>query len=249
MQSLQAEITNENQKNKLHLIDKNSNRMLDLVDQLLELSKLDSGKLKLFLKEGNIGLFLNSIVESFSFQAKENKLSFTSAIEKNTENHHFDKDVIEKIVTNLLSNAIKYTNENEGVNFQSKIENNQLKLVVSNSGSEIKEEELPKLFERFYQKKENHQGVGIGLALVKELVELYKGKIETNVENGLLSFTIQDLNGATLLKAKQSRVSAQFQEQDTALVSLHPVFFVSGVYKSPFCRSMSPHGATPPAFL
>ncbi|UPQ79460.1 response regulator [Flavobacterium azooxidireducens] len=190
VQSLQAEISNESQKSKLDLIDKNSNRMLDLVDQLLELSKLDSGKLQLILKEGNIGLFLNSIVESFSFQAKENKLSFTSTIEKNSENHHFDKDVIEKIVTNLLSNAIKYTSENEKVSFQSKIENNQLQLVVSNSGSKIKKEEINKLFERFYQKKENHQGVGIGLALVKELVELYKGKIETNVENGILSFTV-----------------------------------------------------------
>jgi signal transduction histidine kinase/DNA-binding response OmpR family regulator len=190
VQSLQSEIINENQKNKLDLIAKNSNRMLDLVDQLLELSKLDSGKLQLILKEGNIATFLNSLVDSFTFQAKENKLLFTSTIEKNAENHHFDKDVIEKIVTNLLSNAIKYTSENEKVSFDSKIENNQLQLVVSNSGSEIKKDELPKLFERFYQKKENHQGVGIGLALVKELVELYKGKIETNVENGILSFTV-----------------------------------------------------------
>lgn len=190
VQSLQSEITNESQKSKLDLIAKNSNRMLDLVDQLLELSKLDSGKLQLILKEGNITTFLNSLVDSFTFQAKENKLSFTSTIEKNKENHHFDKDVIEKIVTNLLSNAIKYTNENEKVSFDSKIENNQLHLVVSNSGSEIKKEDLPKLFERFYQKKENHQGVGIGLALVKELVELYKGTIETNVENGILSFTV-----------------------------------------------------------
>lgn len=190
VQSLQSEITNENQKSKLDLIDKNSNRMLDLVDQLLELSKLDSGKLQLILKEGNIATFLNSLVDSFAFQAKENKLSFTSTIEKNAENHHFDKDVIEKIVTNLLSNAIKYTAKDEKVSFDSKIENNQLQLVVSNSGSEIKKEELQKLFERFYQKKENHQGVGIGLALVKELVELYKGKIDANVENGILSFTV-----------------------------------------------------------
>lgn len=190
VQSLQSEITNENQKSKLDLIDKNSNRMLDLVDQLLELSKLDSGKLQLILKEGNITTFLNSLVDSFAFQAKENKLSFTSTIEKNAENHHFDKDVIEKIVTNLLSNAIKYTAIDEKVSFDSKIENNQLQLVVSNTGSEIKKEELPKLFERFYQKKENQQGVGIGLALVKELVELYKGKIDANVENGILSFTV-----------------------------------------------------------
>lgn len=190
VQSLQAEISNENQKNKLHLIDKNSNRMLELVDQLLELSKLDSGKLQLILKEGNIGLFLHSIVESFSFQAKENKLSFTSTIEKNSENHHFDKDVIEKIVTNLLSNAIKYTPENEKIEFSSSIADNQLRLVVSNSGSTIKKEEVSKLFERFYQKNETQQGVGIGLALVKELVDLYKGTITTTLENGQLSFMV-----------------------------------------------------------
>mgnify|MGYP006140382223 FL=1 len=165
-------------------------RTFDLLMSLLELSKLDSGKLQLILKEGNIGLFLHSIVESFSFQAKENKLSFTSTIEKNKENHHFDKDVIEKIATNLLSNAIKYTPENEKIEFSSRIADNQLRLVVSNSGSTIKKEEVSKLFERFYQKNETQQGVGIGLALVKELVDLYKGTITTTLENGQLSFMV-----------------------------------------------------------
>jgi len=190
VQSLLAEITDENQKNKLHLIEKNSDRMLDLVDQLLELSKLDNSKLQLILKEGNLYLFLSTLIESFAFQAKENKLVFTSKVENNPENHHFDKDVIEKIVTNLLSNSIKYSAENEKVNFISEIKNNQLRLVVSNSGSTIKKEELPKLFERFYQKDITKKGVGIGLALVKELVELYKGKIEANVDNEVLSFTV-----------------------------------------------------------
>ncbi|MEO8235805.1 MAG: response regulator [Flavobacterium sp.] len=190
VQSLQSEVKDKNQKNKLDLIDKNANRMLELVDQLLELSKIDNGKLQLLLKDGNIGSFLASIIEPFDFQAKEKKFQFTSTIQKNDTNHHFDKDVIEKMVTNLLSNALKYTSENEKISFDSRIENNQLQIKVSNSGSDIKKEELPKLFERFYQKKENQQGVGIGLALVKELVELYKGKIETNLENDILSFTI-----------------------------------------------------------
>jgi CheY-like chemotaxis protein/AraC-like DNA-binding protein len=208
VQSLQADISDENQKSKLDLIDKNSNRMLELVDQLLELSKLDSGKLKLILKEGNIGLFLHSIVESFTFQAKENKLLFTSTIEKNKENHHFDKDVIEKIVTNLLSNAIKYTSENEKIDFSSTIVDNQLRLVVSNSGSTIKKEEVSKLFERFYQKNETQQGVGIGLALVKELVDLYKGTIATTLENGKLSFMVN----VPLTEAHENAVSMPIKE-------------------------------------
>lgn len=190
VQSLLSEIHDDNQKNKLLLIDKNSNRMLDLVNQLLELSKIDNGKLQLILKEGKIFQFINSLVESFSFQAKENKLLFSSTVAKNDEIYYFDKDVIEKIISNLLTNAIKYTTENEKITFNAKIVNNELLLLVSNSGSTLKKEELPKLFELFYQKKENHQGVGIGLALVKELVELYKGKIETTVENGILSFMV-----------------------------------------------------------
>ena len=190
IQSLQSEIQDENQKSKLHLITKNSDRMLNLVDQLLELSKIDSGKLQLILKEGNISSFLHTILESFEFKAKENQQLFTSVIENTTSNHYFDKDVIEKIVTNLLSNAFKYTSEKEAISFSTSIENNQLKLVVANTGTAIKKEELPKLFERFYQKKENQQGVGIGLALVKELVDIYQGKIETAIQSGTLSFTI-----------------------------------------------------------
>lgn len=190
VQSLQSEIIDKNQIKKLNLIDKNSTRMLELVDQLLELSKLDSGSLQLILKEGNIALFLNSILESFAYQAKESNISFTSNISKNVENHYFDKDIIEKIITNLLSNAIKYTSANEKITFDSNIENNLLLVTISNSGSDIKKEEVSKLFERFYQKYQTNQGVGIGLALVKELVELYNGKIETKLENDILSFIV-----------------------------------------------------------
>ena len=190
LQSLQSEISDVNQQKKLQLIDTNSARMLQLVDQLLELSKIDSGNLKLILKDGNISSFLTSIIEPFQFQSKEKGIQFTSNIQKTNENNAFDKDVIEKIVTNLVSNAFKYSPENEQITFSSSVENSNLKLVVSNTGSDIKKEDLPKLFERFYQKNDTQQGVGIGLALVKELVDLYKGTITTSVENSELSFVV-----------------------------------------------------------
>ena len=223
VQSLQSEIQDTNQLNKIDLIDKNSNRMLELVDQLLELSKIDSGKLQLLLKEGNISTFLNSIVEPFEYQAKELQLTFTSTIEKTRGNHHFDKDVIEKIVTNLLSNALKYTPKNETVYFTSSITNKQLQLIVSNSGSNIKKEELPQLFERFYQKDEQQKGVGIGLALVKELVDLYEGKIETRLENATLSFIVElplekePAHAIVVTKEEQKAVSNDEISSDNAL--------------------------------
>lgn len=190
VQSLQSEINDENQKNKLNLIESNSSRMLELVDQLLELSKIDSGNLKLILKDGNISSFLNSILEPFEFQAKEKSINFTSNIQKTTENNAFDKDVIEKIVTNLVSNAFKYTPQNQEIVFAASVTGSNLKLLISNTGSDVKKEDLPKLFERFYQKKEAQQGFGIGLALVKELVALYLGSIETKLEDNELAFIV-----------------------------------------------------------
>ncbi|MFC4740223.1 response regulator [Flavobacterium ponti] len=190
VQILQTTVKSDNEMKQLQLIDKNSNRMLELVDQLLELSKIDSGKLQLILKSGNIASFLHSIIEPFDFQAKNANINFKTSIEKKSENHNFDKDVIEKIVTNLVSNAFKYTAENENIVFSSNFENENLKLIVSNSGTTLKKEDLSKLFERFYQKNENAKGVGIGLALVKELVDLYEGTIQTKIEHGVLQFEI-----------------------------------------------------------
>ncbi|HBI01204.1 response regulator, partial [uncultured Flavobacterium sp.] len=190
VQQLQASATDEKQKSQLNLVDKNADRMLELVDQLLELSKLDSGTFKLILKEGNLSDFLKSIAEPFAFQAKENNLSFHTNIQTSNQNHFFDKDVIQKIVSNLLSNALKYTPENHSIHFTSSFEKDSLLLSVSNSGVKLKKEELPKLFERFYQKTDAQNGVGIGLALIKELVDLYQGNVSTLLDNDKLTFNI-----------------------------------------------------------
>ena len=111
-------------------------------------------------------------------------------IDKNSSNHYFDKDVIQKIITNLLSNAFKYTAQNESITINTTIENERLDIVVSNSGRTLKKEDLPKLFERFYQKEEENVGFGIGLALVKELVTLYKGIISVTLENQTIIFKL-----------------------------------------------------------
>ncbi len=227
IQSLQSSNIDEIQKTQLNLIDKNANRMLELVNQLLQLSKIDSGNLKLILKEENLGHFLNSITESFDFQAKENKINFISRIEKNAQNHYFDKDIIEKIVTNLITNAFKYTPVKEQISFTSSIENENLKLAVSNSGSHLKKEEISKLFERFYQKDDTHQGFGIGLALVKELVDLYKGTVQTTIESAVLSFIVtiplqkESANALIIFNENQTGISPNIFENDE-----HPLLLI-----------------------
>lgn len=191
LQSLESTLSDKKQLNQLSLIDKNANRMLELIDQLLAISKIESGELKLILKEGNLGTFLSSIIEPFEFEAKENNINFKYSIEKTLHNHYFDKDCIEKIVTNLLTNAFKYTPANELISFTSMVDNESLKLIISNKNNDLKKEDLTQLFDRFYQKNENSKGVGIGLALVKELVSIYNGTLATNIDHHILTFTIE----------------------------------------------------------
>ncbi|MBD3724011.1 MAG: response regulator [Flavobacteriaceae bacterium] len=204
VQQLQSNLTDKEQNKQLQLIDSNANRMLELVDQLLELSKIDSGNLQIILKKGNLQHFFQSIVEPFSFKAKDENQVFTSTIENLDFETHFDKDIITKITTNLLDNAFKYNDNGKPIDFIVKNENENLIIQVHNYNSQLKEADYKKLFERFYQKDNAISGFGIGLALVKDLVELYDGTIKTDFSNQQISFTVElplkkDLTNAVVI--------------------------------------------------
>ena len=190
IQSVIAETSNPSHLQQLSMVEKNTDRMLELVDQMLQLSKIDSGKITLNLKEGIISSFIKSIIEPFVFQAKKNNQVFSSIIEEQSLTHLYDSDVLEKILSNLLSNALKYTPENQKISFSSIIKDEKLDIKISNFSS-IDKKDLPKIFDRYTQLNENKQGVGIGLSLIKELVELYQGTIETKIENNIITFEIQ----------------------------------------------------------
>jgi signal transduction histidine kinase/DNA-binding response OmpR family regulator len=190
VQNLLNNNDNPYQIKQLAMIDKNSDRMLELIDQLLELSRLDSGKINLILKEGNINALIHNIVDPFEQISIEKGLLFIKSIPKYDSNYLFDKDVIEKIVTNLLSNAVKYSIEKGKINIDFKIDNSNFILIISNETNALKKEDVPKLFDYFYQKDKNIGGFGIGLSLVKELIELYNGDIKPKIENGILTFKV-----------------------------------------------------------
>jgi signal transduction histidine kinase/CheY-like chemotaxis protein len=191
IQQLQKQIVTDEQNKQLHLIDHNANRMLELVDQLLELSKIDSGKLSVILKKGNLQHFFHSVVEPFSFKAKEENQEFIITTENLNVETPFDKDIITKITTNLLDNAFKYNEPGKPITFVAKKENQHLILKVSNYNPQIKEADDKKLFERFYQKDMAISGFGIGLSLVKDLVELYEGTVKTEFNHTQISFIVE----------------------------------------------------------
>jgi len=190
LQNLKQLEDNAEKNKQLGMIEQHSDRMLALVDQLLQLSKIDSGSLKLMFKKTNLPAFLKTLAEPFQQQAIEIGLKFSKDISLAETEQWFDKDVLEKIVTNLLSNALKYTPESGFINFKSNIKNQELFLSVSNPTT-LQNKDISKLFVRFHQEQNASEGVGIGLALVKELIVLYKGSIKASVENGTLTFNVQ----------------------------------------------------------
>lgn len=223
IQNLLSNNNDQYQVKQLAMIDKNSDRMLELIDQLLELSKLDSGKINLILKEGNLIAFMHNIVEPFEQLSIEKDLFFSKSIQKHENNYRYDKDVIEKITTNLLSNAVKYSTANGKINFDFKIDNSNFILTLSNETNGLKKEDTSKIFDYFYQKDDSKIGFGIGLSLVKELVELYNGKIKTKIDNNILTFivflpleTVQKDN--TIIEKKQEKTILDENELPIVLI-------------------------------
>ena len=177
------------------MMRRNTLRLQQLINELLELSKLETGKMNLEVSEGDLSEHLRSITSSFLSLAEKNRIHYKIDVEEESGRYFFDRDKVEKIVTNLISNAFKFTQEGDlvmvKVNYLHASNNGSMKLVrivVSDTGPGIPVDERNKIFNRFYQVagKEGRytEGTGIGLALVKELVDLYRGKIELESEVG-----------------------------------------------------------------
>ncbi|UCH96162.1 MAG: response regulator [Candidatus Aminicenantes bacterium] len=183
-------------ENRLKMMLRNSQRLLTLINQLLDLSKLDSGKMNLLAAHQNIILFLKGITDSFHFLAAQNKLDLTFHTEEEDIVLYFDSEKLEKVICNLLSNAIKFTpaggkititvrkNHTQEENFPS----GSLEISAADTGRGIPREQLVHIFDRFYQagvsREYDLKGSGIGLALTKELVTLHHGEIDVKSSEG-----------------------------------------------------------------
>lgn len=182
--------------NTLRLVERNARRLLDLVNQLLDLSKLEAGKLKLSVSREDINGFLRIVVAPYHSLSKSSGVTFTSRISEESCMIYFDREKIEQIVTNLLSNAFKFTPSGGKVELEVDSSDQYLLIVVRDSGRGIPEDELNQIFERYYQIPYSDEsrasgGSGIGLSLVKELAELHHGSISVeSVEGSQTTFTV-----------------------------------------------------------
>ena len=160
-------------------IHRNSQVLLNLVNQLLDFRKVEQGKHVLRVVKGNIGLYIQNLCENFNELARKKKIDYTFICENEIEGW-YDKDIIERIMFNLLSNAFKFTNTDGEITVSLERDENPdlLRLEVSDNGIGMSKNVQEHLFERFsdaYVKREH--GSGIGLSYTKGLLELYHGNI------------------------------------------------------------------------
>lgn len=171
-------------------VKRNANRLTELVDQLLQLARLENGKIKLKIFQNDLGLFLHTIVHSFDYKASTKKIKFTVQI-ANIPIAWYDEDAIEKIVTNLLSNAFKYSPHNGKCKFKAQRDKNNILIMVKNTTDNLPDLKNEDLFSRFYQKDTYAEGAGVGLSIVKELVKLYDGDMNVFTEENTISFKVR----------------------------------------------------------
>jgi signal transduction histidine kinase/CheY-like chemotaxis protein len=181
------------QRNKMRLMLRNSRRLLGLINQLLELSKFDSGQMKLQICRQNIVPFLKGVLHSFDSLALQKELELEFQTDAEDISLYYDPVRLEEVFSNLLSNAVKFTPAGGRITLAVQVKKalsgmegtegqDFVEVAVSDTGPGIPREELAHIFDRFYQADSTYeyhrQGTGIGLAIAKEIIELHHGKIE-----------------------------------------------------------------------
>jgi signal transduction histidine kinase/ligand-binding sensor domain-containing protein/DNA-binding response OmpR family regulator len=190
LQKLMADDADTLRQRSYHIIWRNAHRILDLVNQLLDIRKIDMGQMALLFRQTNIIAFVEDLCDAFSEQAdsKNIKLSLHAEVDELSawiDPHHFDK-----VVMNLLSNAFKFTPEGGNIDLYLRCGDDEkaegplrhyFELVVSDNGIAINENEMTSIFQRFYQisnsQNNSNVGTGIGLHLTRSLVEMHHGTI------------------------------------------------------------------------
>lgn len=180
-------ITDERIASNLEIAHRNLLRLLKLVNTLLDFSRIEAGRVKASFESTDISALTADLASNFSSASELAKVKLIVDCPPLKEWIEVDHDMWEKIVLNLLSNAFKFTHEGT-ITVCTCIENNQAVLRISDTGIGISQEELPKLFERFYRVENSggrtYEGTGIGLSLVQELVKLQGGTIDVSSELG-----------------------------------------------------------------
>lgn len=210
-------------KKELSLSLKNGKYLLQLVNEMLDLAKLDNEELALRRENVEVVSLIASIQENFQAYATEKKQRLFISHTSQKLIARLDKDKFEKIINNLISNAIKYSRNRAGDIFIQIIEKGStLEIRVQDEGIGISANEIPQIFDRYYQsEKTNAQGTGIGLSIVKEFVELHGGNVKCHSQPGWGSlFILEFPNAITNDESSVGRSDVVFDPKKATILLL-----------------------------
>ncbi|MFO7525914.1 MAG: two-component regulator propeller domain-containing protein [Ignavibacteriaceae bacterium] len=242
LEKLKKDMIGTSDIKEFEVMKRNAFRLLQLINQLLELSKIESGNVKLGVTENDIVIFIKRIAASFTSLAyQKNQTIFFNGteIENAGVNEeillYFDKKKLETVFYNLLSNAIKFSPEGETLKIKIFKQDEFIKIDFVNTGIEIPTEKFNRVFDRFYQVEDsgsrNFEGTGIGLALAKEYLELHKGKIEVESGNNETTFSVYLRSGNSHFNPDQ--INSDGTEEHTFITEVDiPQIFVPETLES-----------------
>jgi signal transduction histidine kinase/ligand-binding sensor domain-containing protein/DNA-binding response OmpR family regulator len=183
--------TNPKVLEQLNIVQRNSRLLLGLINQLMDFRKVDSGKMELVKTQQNFVEFLDDLILPFEDMVKDRGITFRKQYRINPSEFLFDRSNMQKVLGNLLSNAIKFTPDHGMITVIASTyvdksdKKERLYVAVKDTGKGVPEEDMEKIFDRFYQSKQNQalsgygqSGTGIGLYLCKRIIQLHKGKID-----------------------------------------------------------------------
>lgn len=205
-------------------IRRNAERILGLINQMMDLRKIDKGQMVMHMCKTDIVGFVNDIYTLFTQQAKAKNIRFCYEHDTNELPVWVDRGNFDKIIVNILSNAFKYTPPGGEIHIRLTHNGEQVFIAVRDTGEGIPEDKLPHIFERFYQSpssiNDRNVGTGIGLDLTRSLVELHHGSIEAhnNTDGKGCEFTVTIPLGNSHLKPEEMITENREPEQTTSLI-------------------------------
>lgn len=223
----------ENMSKFLNMASRNVNRLSGIINDLLDLSKIEAGKMEYRFESMSAKTPLENVIATFSDMATEKNISVELDVNDDLQEVYIDLDRIEQVVSNLLANAIKFTDENGEIKICTSIyDENFVKVAVKDTGIGIKHEDMPKVFDKFQQIESalvrKVGGTGLGLPIAKQLVEAHKGSIWVESEEGVGSsffFTmpIASVQNKFVLELDKCIQSAKYAHSSMALIQVRQV--------------------------
>lgn len=203
---------------KLNRINQSSNRLRRLINNLIDISKFDSGFFECNCKNENIVYVVEDIVHEVVDYAKEKNIELIFDTEEEEIISFIDKEKIERVILNLLSNAIKFTNENGKIEVYMKSDDNFIYITIKDNGIGISKEKIDHIFQRFYQVdnllSRGSEGSGIGLCIVDEIIRMHGGKIniESEINKGTTFEIVLNVSKSNFIDKEEEKTDRNIKD-------------------------------------